>query len=118
MYIHFSDRNRDESRDAYLRRKLREAREESISSHRAVKVSGYFFSNDIKSLEEIYGFLPVGLSNICHTDLEISIFEIPSVLFLNFNLVYILYIFHLDLAILMVSLENYYIPFPNILIYS
>ena len=58
MYIHFSDRNRDESRDAYLRRKLREAREESISSHRAVKVSGYFFSNDIKSLEEIYGFLP------------------------------------------------------------
>ncbi len=58
----------------------------------------------------------VGLSNICHTFLEITIVEIPSMPCLYFNLLHILNIFRLDLAILMASLENHYILSPNILI--
>src|SRR5574344_2060716 len=42
--------------------------------------------------------------------------EIPNMHFLNFNLVYILNIFPLDLAILAVSLENCYILLSNILL--
>lgn len=60
----------------------------------------------------------VGLSNICHTLFKYIYFEIPNVTTLNFNYLHILYIFHLDLTILMVSLENYYILFPSILVYS
>ena len=43
--------------------------------------------------------------------------EIPNMLFLNFNLLYILNTFPLDLTSLMASLENYYILLSNILLY-
>lgn len=55
MEIRFSERERFETRDAFLERKLREARELSTSSGHAVKVTGYFYNHDLLTLERLYG---------------------------------------------------------------
>ena len=97
-----------------------------MSSHFCVLLCIFLFSYVKTNIILLYFYIYVNtlfmacvvLSNIPHTFLEMSIIEMPAIATLNFNHLHILYIFHLDLANLMPSLENYCILFPNILISS